>query len=726
MFNINDLNPVQKEAVLHTDGPLLVLAGAGSGKTRVLTYRIAYLIKEKSVYPGSIMAITFTNKAANEMKERIHKLVGDVSEGMWIGTFHSICVRILRRDIEKLGYQKSFVIYDSSDQQTLIKQCLKELNYNEKNYPPGFVHSEISKAKNSLIDHNRYEKLYGGDFKLKKISEIYSLYQKKLKSYNALDFDDLIFRAIELFNENQDILEYYQKKFKYILVDEYQDTNTAQYELISMMASFHRNLCVVGDDDQSIYGWRGADITNILNFEKEFNNCKVVKLEQNYRSTQNILDAANNVIKNNSGRKAKELWTDNGNGALINIFEAENEHDEADYVANIIKKETSCNNYEYNQFAILYRVNAQSRVFEESFMKNSIPYRIIGGQKFYERKEIKDILAYLRAIQNPNDSVSLKRIINVPKRGIGDTTIDKIEDIAKIQEISLYQSLMAVPNDDKVYNKISVFLKIINDLINLKDSLKVSDLINKILDCTGYIKQLENEETVEAQTRVENLKEFISVALEYEEKNDNPILEEFLAAISLVSDIDNIDGNENAVLLMTLHSAKGLEFDNVIMSGVEEGMFPSYRSSLDETELEEERRLCYVGITRSRHNLYITYARQRTIFGNTGYYKESRFIKEIPDELVQKVGVTKKVKETKKETIFTESFKEKFSYGTYNKKANNAEYNIGDIIEHKKFGIGTILDIQPAAGDNMLKIAFADVGIKQLMAGYAELKVCKE
>lgn len=722
MFNTNDLNPVQSEAVLHTDGPLLILAGAGSGKTRVLTYRIAYLIKEKGIYPSNILAITFTNKAAKEMKERIYKLVGDESDSMWIGTFHSICVRILRRDIEKLGYKRSFVIYDSSDQQTLIKQCLKELNYNEKNFPPSGVHAEISKAKNSLINTKTYQKMYDSDFRMSKIANIYSLYQKKLFENNALDFDDLIFKTIDLFNQNPDILDYYQKRFKHILVDEYQDTNSAQYELISLLAAFHKNLCVVGDDDQSIYGWRGADITNILDFEKQYKNCKVIKLEQNYRSTQNILDAANNVIVNNLGRKTKKLWTGNGTGNLIKIYSAVNEHDEADYVANQIIKGIENEGSEYSQYAILYRMNAQSRVFEESFMKNTIPYRIIGGLKFYERKEIKDILAYLRVIQNPNDSISLKRIINVPKRGIGDTTIERIETFAKDNGISLYESLLSTPKEDKSYNKIMVFVNTIGEFIEKKDDLSISKLTDKILKDTGYISQLENEETIEAESRLENLKEFLSVALEFEERSENQSLEEFLVGISLVSDIDNFQGSENAVVLMTLHSAKGLEFDNVFMCGVEEGIFPSYRSSLDETEIEEERRLCYVGITRARKNLYITYAKQRTIFGSTGYYSESRFLKEIPKELTDEVGTPKK-EIKKKETIFSESFKEKFGYMAASKASGNSKYNIGDIVEHKKFGIGTILDIQSAGGDSMLKIAFSDVGTKQLMAGFAELKV---
>lgn len=724
MFNVNDLNLVQKEAVLHTEGPLLILAGAGSGKTRVLTYRIAYLVKELGVYPGSILAITFTNKAAKEMKERIEKLVGDQSEGIWVGTFHSMCVRILRRDIERIGYNRSFVIYDSSDQLTLIKQCLKELNYNEKNYPPKYVQSEISKAKNELIDNKQFYKMYQNDFRISKVANLYKLYQKKLHENNALDFDDIICKTIDLFNNNSEVLEYYQKKFKYVLVDEYQDTNSAQYELISMLAGFHKNLCVVGDDDQSIYGWRGANIRNILDFEKQFKDAKIIKLEQNYRSTQNILDAANSVIKNNFGRKAKKLWTENGSGSRIILFNAENEHDEANFAANEIIKKVEYEGAEYNQFAILYRTNAQSRVFEESFMKQTIPYKVVGGLKFYDRKEIKDIIAYLRVIQNPNDSISLKRIINVPKRGIGDTTVDRMEQYANESGISLYNSLVNIPESDKAFNKVNEFVNMINEFVGSKDMLTVTKLIDNILNKTGYMSELEKQESVESESRIENLKEFLSVALEFERTSEEQTLEAFLAGISLVSDLDNFQGEENAVILMTLHSAKGLEFPTVFLSGMEEGIFPNFRSSLDESELEEERRLCYVGITRAREKLFITYAKQRTIFGTTGYYSPSRFIKEIPGNLVDGVGQVKP-KQVKKEvdSIFTKSFKEMFKFEGPKKSTAASSYKVGDIVEHKRFGIGTILDIQPAAGDSMLKIAFADIGIKQLMAGFADLKI---
>lgn len=733
MFDVNKLNPVQREAVLHTEGPLLILAGAGSGKTRVLTYRIAYLIKEKGVYPGNIAAITFTNKAANEMKDRIEKLVGDGGEGIWVGTFHSMCVRILRRDADKIGYTRSFVIYDSPDQLTLIKQCLKELNYNEKNFPPKAIQSEISKAKNELISSEQYSKKNQNDFRLSKTANIYSLYQKKLMQNNAVDFDDIIVKTIEIFDKNPDILDYYQKKFKYILVDEYQDTNTAQYELISLLAQFHKNLCVVGDDDQSIYGWRGADIKNILDFEKQFKQAKTIKLEQNYRSTQTILDAANSVIKNNYGRKNKQLWTENDSGEKINVYGASDEHDESQFVASQIVNGIEKYGSEYSDFAILYRTNAQSRVFEEALIRESIPYRIIGGLKFYDRKEIKDIVAYLRVIQNPNDGISLRRIINVPKRGIGDTTLDRIEDYANQNDNSLFDSLLIADGVDRAQAKLRQFVELVNEFISKKEDLSVTKMIEMILDKTGYMQELKNEGTVESETRIENLNEFKTVTLEFEQKSEDQSLEAFLAGISLISDLDTYQEKENAVVLMTLHSAKGLEYPVVFLAGMEEGIFPSFQSTIDETKIEEERRLCYVGITRAMQKLFITHAQCRTIYGNTAYYSPSRFIKEIPEDLLIKDGIKKTQKQFEKkntdsDSIFSQSFKEKFSsLGTSKSPSSStnssANFKVGDVVEHKKFGVGTILDVQPMGGDQMLKINFQGVGVKQLMAAFAGMKV---
>lgn len=732
MINLQDLNPAQREAVVTTEGPLLILAGAGSGKTRVITYRIAYLIEHLDVCPESILAITFTNKAANEMKERIHKLIGSNSKGMWTGTFHSICVRILRREIDKVGYTSNFVIYDTSDQKTLLKQCLKELNINEANCPIKYLQSEISKAKNELIDSTQYFNKYSSDFRLSKVAEIYKLYQKKLSSNNALDFDDIIFKTIELFKNNELVLDYYRKIFKYVLVDEYQDTNAAQYELISMFASLHKNLCVVGDDDQSIYGWRGADISNILDFEKQFKDAKSIKLEQNYRSSSTILEAANCVIKNNSGRKSKNLWTDKPGGEQITYFLATDEHDEANFVSNEIIKNVMKSGSEYNQFAILYRTNAQSRVFEELFMKMNIPYKIIGGQKFYDRKEIKDIIAYLRVIQNVDDSVGLKRIINVPKRAIGETTVAKYEETSFQNECSLFDALKAIPHSDRANNKILGFVNLIEGFVEKSKNTSVSKLIESILEDTEYIKKLEEEKTVESETRIENLKEFISVALDFEKNSEVQNLEEFLAGISLVSDLDNLEGQDNAVVLMTLHSAKGLEYPFVFMSGLEEGIFPSFRSGLDETEIEEERRLCYVGITRAMQKLYITSANQRTIYGNTSNYSPSRFMKEIPKNLLNEIGNVSSRKSYDKPTsnknensIFSKSFKDRYSSSSTSKDSSvsTGSYSIGDMVEHDKFGVGQIIDIQPMGNDKMLKIDFAGNGLKQLMVSFVKLKV---
>jgi len=732
---LKGLNEEQKKAVLHGDGPLLILAGAGSGKTRVLTNRIAYLIREKGVHPSNILAITFTNKAAREMKERIDNLVGDVSDNIWVSTFHSMCVRILRRDIEKIDYDRSFVIFDYADQQTLIKDCLKELNLNEKNYVPKSVLEMIGRAKDELIDPDTYAKIYVSDFRMANIAKIYGLYQKKLKQNNALDFDDIIMLTIKLFSNHPDVLEYYQRKFKYILVDEYQDTNTAQYSLVSMLSQKSRNLCVVGDDDQSIYGWRGANIRNILDFEKEFKDCKIIKLEQNYRSTQTILDAANSVIKNNYGRKSKKLWTENKGGDKIKHCLCANEHEEAYFVASEIKRLSTVRNMQYKDFAILYRINAMSRVLEEMLMKEGIPYKIFGGLKFYDRKEIKDLLAYLRLIQNPSDNVSLKRCINEPKRGIGSATLDTAERIANSRGVSIFSiisSASEIPELARSASKLEGFVAMISRLRVLKDVMRVPELIQEVLEQSGILKSYEQEGTVEAQTRIENIKELISVAVEFEQKDGEQSLEDFLANVSLVADVDNMDENSDYVVLMTLHSAKGLEFPVVFMVGMEEGIFPGYRSMTDESELEEERRLCYVGITRAKQNLYMTNTFTRTLFGNTTYNKMSRFLREIPPELIESnekeepedsIDVINK----SKGIYGTKSFGDSYSYRTASftdtgiPKTAATDFNVGDQVEHKKFGVGIITKIEKEKDDFMLEIHFKGTGMKRLMASFARL-----
>lgn len=738
---LKGLNNEQKEAVLHTEGPLLILAGAGSGKTRVLTHRIAYLIKEKDVYPSSILAITFTNKAAKEMKERVGKILGDIAQDMWISTFHSTCVKILRRDIDRIGYEKSFVIYDSADQQTVIKSCLKELNLNDKNFPPRSVLEMIGKAKDELVDPGMYTRMYASDFRMSKVASIYELYQKKLKQNNAVDFDDIIMCTVKLFNEHPEVLDYYQRKFKYIMVDEYQDTNTAQYMLVSLLAQVKKNLCVVGDDDQSIYGWRGANIRNILDFEKEFKNCKTIKLEQNYRSTKTILDAANSVIKNNYGRKSKKLWTDNNEGVNIVNYVGGNEHDEASFVANEVQTLKSKDDRQYKDFAVLYRMNAQSRVVEEMFIREGIPYKIVGGLRFYDRKEIKDVIAYLRVIQNPADDVSLKRIINVPKRGIGDTTVDNAEKIASIRGSSIFSivsSAAEVAELQRASAKLEGFVSLISSFRALKENMKISELIEEVINRTGILGELQQEGTVEAESRIENIQELISVALEFEQQEEEQGLEEFLANVSLVSDIDNLEEEKDNVVLMTLHSAKGLEFPVVFMVGMEEGIFPSYRSFSEESELEEERRLCYVGITRAREKLYMTNAYSRTLFGKTENYSTSRFLKEIPEELIENPFKKEKKAPQSAAGFFAANpsmriinsvadikpvvgFKPAAAFET--KKAVSASsFAVGDAVEHKKFGVGVITAVEKESADYKLEIQFKNAGMKRLMAAFANLK----
>ena len=728
---LDELNAEQREAASHIDGPMLIIAGAGSGKTRVLTYRIAHLV-HKGVHPASILAVTFTNKAASEMKERVSKLVEGRSETMWIGTFHSVCLRLLRRDIDKLGYKKEFAIFDYADQQTAVKECLKELGLNDKNFPPKSVLEMIGEAKDNLMEPEVYQKLYENDFRMGKVAKIYELYQKKLRQSNALDFDDMIMLTIKLLLNDPELLDYYHKKFRYILVDEYQDTNTAQYSLITLLARGSGNLCVVGDDDQSIYGWRGANIRNILDFEKEFKGCKVVKLEQNYRSTAKILNAANSIIKNNSSRKNKKLWTNNSDGEHIKCHQSDSEHGEAFYISHQIKTLIKKNDMKYKDFAILYRINALSRVFEETFIKEGIPYKILGGLKFYDRKEIKDILAYLRVIQNPSDNISLKRIINVPRRGIGNTTVEAVENIATQRECSMFS---VIDSNDQVAelkraaSKLEDFVLLINKFraINQTPDSSVVEIIQAVIGDSGMLKELETENTIESQTRIENIKELLSVALEYEKKQvitteDGEVMQGlsgFLASVALMSDIDNLEEEVDNVLLMTLHSAKGLEFPVVFMVGLEEGVFPGYRSMSSDSELEEERRLCYVGITRAREHLYMTNSESRTLFGSTTHNRKSRFLAEIPAHLVEVP-----LKAVNPNVVFVD--KSQMGQATSATAGTRSllpcpDLAAGDKVLHKKFGEGIIIKVEPEGGDLKLDILFEASGMKRLMAGYAGL-----
>ncbi len=786
------LNPPQRKAVFQINGPLLVLAGAGSGKTSVLVNRIAYMIKygnayhsdfvpdaitaedlqymrkaadeslicdrikglmrEEPVHPGSILAITFTNKAAREMKERLEGILGEKVNNIWVSTFHAACVRILRYHIEKLGYSRSFVIFDTSDQQTLIKDSIRELNLNEKNYPVREVLSKIGRAKDRLIEPAEFAVEAGSDFRMSKIARIYELYQKKLKNNNALDFDDIILLTIKLFIDNPQVMDYYQRKFKYILVDEYQDTNEAQYRLISLLAKRFKNLCVVGDDDQSIYGWRGADIRNILDFEKEFRDAGVVKLEQNYRSTKTILDAANHVIRNNTGRKSKTLWTENAKGDAILYYEAGNEREEANFIIGEIQRLTRDGNRENKDFALLYRINAQSRVLEEAFMRSGIPYRIFGGLKFYDRKEIKDIIAYLRLIQNPSDDVALKRIINVPKRGIGNTTLQKAEGIALERGSSIHSVISSAsefPELSRPAVKLLQFAQMISGFRALAQTADVRELIETVIGKSGILSELNEEDTDEAKSRIENIQELISGAIEFEVTSEEKGLEAYLANVSLVSDIDNLEEDKNHVVLMTLHSAKGLEFPIVFIPGFEEGVFPGMRAFDSEDGLEEERRLCYVGITRARERLYLTSAHTRTIFGNTSYNMCSRFMKEIPEELLGERGRPDSGNggygfgtssgfgnsSIGRNTFGESSLKGNAGFAgaggalSEHKRLSSAaadnsaatDFKAGDQVVHKKFGVGTITSVTEDEGDYVLEIKFKRAGMKRLMAAFANL-----
>lgn len=732
---LDKLNERQKEAVLATEGPVLVLAGAGSGKTTVLVNRIAYMISEKHIRPWNILAITFTNKAAREMKDRIERLLGDTAKDMWIGTFHSVCVRILRSCIDLLGYSRDFVIYDTADTKTVMKECLRELDIDEKSFPVRNVLSIISNAKNDLMDAATFENVYKSDYRMSIIAKIYYRYQTKLRKNNAVDFDDIILNTVKILSENPDVLSKYQDKFQYILVDEYQDTNNSQYLLINLLAQANRNLCVVGDDDQSIYKFRGANIGNILNFEDDYSDVQKITLDQNYRSTQNILDAANSVISNNKGRMGKSLWTSNGNGNKVYVYTGTNEYDEARYIARQIKKHFD-EQGSFSDCAILYRTNAQSRVIEEMLMRESVPYKVLSGLRFYDRKEIKDIIAYLRVVYNPNDDVSLARIINEPKRKIGNATLEKARNIAREKETSLYDVISHAddyPEFKTAIKKLLSFSEIIQSLIKLKDTVTIEDLTGRILNDTGYMPALVMEDTTESKTRIENLGEFISVITEFEKNEETGnTLGEFLENISLVSDIDGYDENEDSAVLMTIHSAKGLEFPIVFLSGLEEGLFPGMRSMESDDDIEEERRLCYVAITRAKEQLYITKTISRTIHGKTMPTTASRFFKEIPVEyledkttlqpkvakVMQDLGV-RNAAAPKKEVYMTKGF------GSSVKSSGSTDYSkfkAGDTVEHRTFGRGEILKATPCGNDCILEIQFESIGFKRLMAAFAKVK----
>ena len=765
MSLLDALNEPQRQAVMATDGPLLILAGAGSGKTRVLTHRTAYLIEECGVNPYNIMAITFTNKAAGEMRERIDQMVGYGSESIWVCTFHSTCVRILRRYIDRLGFGTNFTIYDSDDQKTLMKDICKRLEIDTKMYKEKMFLSAISSAKDELIDPIEFETRAAGDYVKRKQAQVYREYQQALKQNNALDFDDLIMKTVELFKLDKEVLASYQDRFRYIMVDEYQDTNTAQFELIRLLALKYQNLCVVGDDDQSIYKFRGANIYNILNFEHHFPDATVIKLEQNYRSTQNILDAANAVIANNQGRKEKRLWTDNGAGDKITFEQLDTAAEEADFVARDIARRVRKGEYQYKDCAILYRTNAQSRLFEERFITANIPYKIFGGVNFYARKEVKDLLAYLKTIDNGQDDLAVRRIINIPKRGIGAASINKVALYAQEQEISFYDALCVaeqVPGLGKAAAKIRPFVLFIQSMKAKAKLLSVADLLQEVIETTGYVRELEAEGTDEAEARIENIDELISKAVDYAEGEEAPTLNGFLENVALVADIDSFDENSDYVVLMTLHSAKGLEFPNVYLAGLEDGLFPSYMSITSDNsqaEIEEERRLAYVGITRAKKNLTITSARVRMVRGQTQYGKVSRFVREIPSELLSgKIYEPKTKEEPIEQSTFQKArkaFRTVPSYGgsgygkevgegygstfrsskatkpVYTKVENQRDfgsaggalsYQVGDRVRHIKFGDGEVMAIVSGGRDYEVTVDFDKVGTKKMFVSFAKLK----
>jgi DNA helicase II / ATP-dependent DNA helicase PcrA len=727
---VEGLNKEQKEAVKHTEGPLLIMAGAGSGKTRVLTHRMAYLIIEKGVTPWNILALTFTNKAAREMKDRISAIIGPSAEDMWVSTFHSMCVRILRRDIDRIGFNRNFSIIDSSDQLTVIKNILKAQNKDPKKWDPKTILGSISSAKNELKTAEHFSKT-AGDHYDKIVSEVYTAYEKRLKQNHALDFDDLIMSTIHLFKRVPEVLEFYQRKFQYIHVDEYQDTNRAQYVLVQMMAEKYKNICVVGDSDQSIYRWRGADIANILSFEKDYDNAEVILLEQNYRSTKSILEAANNVIEKNMNRKPKKLWTENPDGQKINYYQGDNELDESRFVAGKIKEFVDNGKYSYSDIAILYRTNAQSRVMEEMLLKANMNYTIVGGTKFYDRKEIKDLLAYLRLIANPDDDISMRRIINVPKRGIGATTVDKIAHYADENNMSMSRALMEVEQiglSARFTNSLREFAALMNNWTKMQEFLSVTELVEEVIKKTGYSDMLKAEKSLEAESRLENIEEFLSVTKEFEKGSDDKSLISFLTDLALVADIDKVDEEEtkadDKIVLMTLHSAKGLEFPLVFLMGMEEGVFPHSRSLFEEEEMEEERRLAYVGITRAEKELYLTNAKIRTLFGRTNVNAASRFIQEIPEHLLNDLNEGKiPWKQPNRNTLSQPAAQRQ----TMRPKATTTGgeqhgWKVGDKAAHGKWGTGTVVSTKGEGDSLELDIAFPQpVGIKRLLAKFAPI-----
>jgi len=730
MEYLNKLNNEQREAAVCTEGPLLILAGAGSGKTSTMTHRIAYMIREKHISPYNILAVTFTNKAAGEMRDRVEALIGE-GLNMWILTFHSACLRILRAHAEVLGYGRDFAVYDPTDQKTLIKNISKELNIDNKRYTPAYFLGIISKCKEQQVSPEDYLKINGEDIKTKLVYQVYSMYQQTLKKNNAMDFDDLLLNTVKLFEKDEAVLLKYQNRFRYIMVDEYQDTNQIQYKFIKMLAEVHNNICVVGDDDQCIYQWRGADIRNILEFEKDFKDAKVIKLERNYRSTSNILDAAHSVISNNKGRKPKKLWTEEEAGHKIVYHNAEDERAEAYFVASEINRMKSPDR-DYSDFAILYRTNAQSRTFEEALSRRDIPYRVLGGLRYYDRKEIKDMMCYLRLVQNSSDDLALTRIINEPKRGIGGKTIEKLTALAKVRNESLFSTLLdrdvVASFSAKASANITALAELISSYANEKDNIKISDLYDALLVKSGYLKALEDQNTLEAESRIENLMEFKSVIYTYEEEDPNISLSEFMERIALLAEVDNHDADENAVVLMTMHSAKGLEFPFVFMPGMEDGLFPGWRAFDREEGLEEERRLCYVGITRAKERLWMTSARQRTLYGKTDFTRESQFLRELDKRLIEGDGIYEKKKDAAKAAYIDgitseQPFKpfDQLKYARMQTKQNAAQsdesYVTGDVVSHAKFGEGSVL----SCDGKIVEVEFAD-GVKKLALGFAKLK----
>lgn len=742
------LNEKQKEAVFHTEGPLLILAGAGSGKTRVLTHRIAYLIEEKGVNPWNILAITFTNKAAGEMRERVDNLVGFGAESIWVSTFHSMCVRILRRHIALLGYDTNFTIYDSDDQKTLMKDICKLLQIDTKQYRERMLLGAISHAKDELITPEEFRINAGGDFAQMKIAQVYEEYEKQLRANNALDFDDLLVKTVQLFQTQKDVLQYYQERFRYIMVDEYQDTNTVQFELVRLLAGGYRNLCVVGDDDQSIYKFRGANIKNILNFEEYFEDVRIIKLEQNYRSTENILNAANAVIRNNTGRKEKTLWTENKEGSKLEFRQFDTAYDEAEYIVSDIREHVNKGECGYKDNAILYRTNAQSRMFEEKFVTANIPYKIIGGINFYARKEIKDLLSYLKTVDNGKDDLAVRRIVNVPRRGIGLTSINRVQEYAVDKEIGFYEALLCadlIPGIGRGLSRLESFVALIEHFKTDAEDMSISDLMQEIIEETGYLESLEAEDSEEAEARIENIDELRSKIAAYEElceEQDEPAtLSGFLEEVALVADIDSLDESTDYVVLMTLHSAKGLEFPHVYLAGLEDGIFPSYMTITadDPEEVEEERRLCYVGITRAEENLTLTCARRRMVRGETQYNKMSRFLKEIPMELLSSGQMLHKTEEKKdnhteevsagymayrqaKQAFQSKAFVAPKQVKTFGKPSGGLDYEVGDRVRHIKFGEGTVTQIVEGGRDYEVTVDFDGPGIKKMFAGFAKLK----